>query len=179
MTLSELTLWVHQLKNHLTRQIQLNQIQVEMIDLVYIILFVYVILLISKPTAARIKASAAVFICVAISYSPLYNAWNNVQYYSFLTLIYVVACLSITNKKVSATCCIMAVFEFLMVIDRYANAGIETWLYVHFEEITIVIHSLIISAFINWKLVWWRKGMGYLADCMRRLLRIKGIKTSL
>ena len=38
------------------------------------------------------------------------------------------------------------IFEFLMAMDRLINAGVETWLYDNFEEITVIIHILIVSS---------------------------------
>jgi len=148
----------------------MNALQLETIDLNLIFITSYFILLIIKPTAARLKVFAAVLICVLIIYSPLYDLLNNTQYYSLFTLIYILACLNITNKKVSSTCCIMAIFEFLMIIDRYVNAGIETWVYIYFEEITLIIHSLIISSFFKWKYIRWRECMGSMLNYMRGLL---------
>ncbi len=128
------------------------------------ILLPYLFLMLLKFSAARLKVFVAVFICIVISHTPFYLIMNNVQRYTFLSLVYVIACLNITNKKVSATCCIMAIFEFTMVIDRLANAGIETWLYIHFEEITLTIHAIIISSFFKWKLERWRSVMGFIAS---------------
>lgn len=135
-----------------------------------IILSSYLLLTSLKFSAARLKVLAAVFICIVISHTPFYLIMNNVQRYSFLSLVYTIACRKITNEKVSASCCIMAIFEFTMVVDRYANAGIETWLYIHFEKITLIIHSLIISSFFKWKLEWWWSALGFVTDHMRRLL---------
>ncbi len=150
-----------------------------MIELIYykallinsIIILPYLFLLALKFSAARLKVFAAVFLCIIISHTPVYLMVNNVERYSFLALVYVITCQNVTNKKVSASCCIMAIFEFLMVLDRYVNAGFETWLYIYFEEITIVIHSLIISSFFKWELTWWRGFLGAINDHVRRLLR--------
>lgn len=141
-----------------------NRFQLESINLNLVFVSFYLLLLIVKPTAARIKVFAAVVVCVIVGYSPLYMLLNNTQFYSLLSFIYIIACLKITNKKVSATCCIMAIFEFTMVIDRLANAGIETWLYIHFEEITLIIHALVISSFFKWELERWRSVMGSIAS---------------
>jgi len=136
-----------------------------------LILSPYLILLILKFTAARFKVFAAVFLCIVISHTPLYLIMDNIHRYSFLSIVYIIACRNITNKKVSATCCIMAIFELSMVIDRYVNAGVETWLYIYFEEITLIIHSLIISAFFKWEFNWRRGAVGSAVDYMRKLLR--------
>lgn len=147
-----------------------NFIQLETVDLNLVFIFSYIILIIIKPSAARIKVFAAVLICIAISYSPLYELMNNTQYYAFMCLVYVITYRKITSKKVSATCCIMSIFEFLMLTDRYINAGVETWLYIHFEEITVIIHSLIISSFFEWNFERWRGFLGYIANSVRRIL---------
>lgn len=149
----ELLSWVQQLKSLATHQLsnltnlnQLSSLQASSIDLNSLFVLAYLLLLANKPTAARLKVSAALFTCIAIGYSPLYDALSQVQFYCLYSLVYITIARYLTNKKIKSTLVIMAVFQLLMAMDSYVNANVETWLYNSFEEVTVLIHILIVSS---------------------------------
>ena len=164
--LTEFLSWALQLKSHL---LNLSSLQEYSVNSNSIIFLFYLLLLIGNITAARLKIVAAFFVCIVVGYSPLYDALSNVQYYSLLSIIYLTAAKYVTNKKIKSTLVIMSLFEFTMAYDRYVNPGIATWLYDSFEEITCLIHALIISSSIKLKPINWRDAMGRLIVAMRGL----------
>ncbi len=141
------------------------------IGLNVIYMALYIIILAIKTTAARAKASAAVFLCVGLSYSPLFYILNEVQYYALLSIIYSITARSITNERGKAACSIMAVFELAMVIDSGVANGDETYLFSNYETITTIIHCCIISAFVRWDLSIWRDSLARAARGLRSILR--------
>jgi len=84
-------------------------------------------------------------------------------------MIYLITAGSVTNKKIKYSLVIMATFEFLMAYDRYVNAGVATWLYNSFEEITCLIHGLIVSSCFRLKPISIRDILGRLITSMRTL----------
>jgi len=145
---------VAQLKSHLANS--LSSLHVELIDLVGMLLLAYLLLIAIKPTPAKRKVSYAFFLSLAINYSPLYDALSNVQFYSLYSMIYLITAGSVTNKKIKFTLVLMSIFELSMAADRHINAGVATWLYDQFEEITCLIHALIISSSLKLKPIDWR-----------------------
>jgi hypothetical protein len=82
-------------------------------------------------------------------------------------MIYLITAGSVTNKKIKFTLVIMAIFEFTMAYDRYVNAGVATWLYNSFEEITCLIHGLIVSSCFRLKPISVRDILGRLVAAVR------------
>ena len=136
-----------------------------------IVMALYIIILAIKTTAARAKASAAVFLCVGLSYSPLFYILNEVQYYALLSIIYSITAKSITNERAKAACSIMAIFELSMVIDAGVANGYETYLFNNYTNITTLIHCIIISAFVRWDIAVWRDAVERAAGGLRSALR--------
>ncbi len=139
-----------------------------------IFMALYIFILVIKTTAARAKASAAVFICVGLSYSPLFYMLTDVQYYFMLSMIYVSTAKSITNKQASASCCIMAIFEIIMSLDSWRANGVETWIFVNYEMVTACIHCLILSSFLRGDLARWSRRVGSFINRLRSLLHSAG-----
>ena len=174
--LTELLLWADHAKSHLYLMSQnllsltksSNEIPMYF-NLASGILLAYLLLIAIKPTPAKKKIAYAAFISLAINYSPLYDALNNVQFYSLYSLVYLTAAKYVTNKKIKSTLVIMSLFEFLMAYDRYVNPGIATWLYDSFEEVTCLIHALIISSSLKLKPINCRDAMGRFIVAMRGL----------
>lgn len=169
---TELILWADQLKNHLSSRLtnqlsQLSSLQVEAVDLASVILLAYLLLITINPTPAKNKIACAAFVSLAINYSPLYDLLNNVQFYSLYSLVYLVTARFVTNKKIKSSLVIMSVFEFLMAMDRYVNAGTATWFYDRFEEVTCVIHGLIISSSLKLKPIGLGEFLGRLVTSLR------------
>ncbi len=150
-----------------------NLVNLQSVDVKLSVIYMalYILALIVKATAARAKASAAVFLCVGLSYSPLYYMLNEVQYYALLSIIYSVTANSISNKKAKAACSIMALFELFMVIDSGVAGGYETWLSNNYETITTLIHCIILSAFVRWDVAIWRDNLEGFVSSLRDVLR--------
>ena len=118
---------------------------------------VYAMSYFAKPVAVRGKALSAAFLCIGITYSPLFDILSQVQLYAVFAIIYAKTSLQITNKKVLLSCCIMMIFQSCMALDSWRYPNVETWIYTNYESVTTCIHVLIISAFLyggpikNWK----------------------------
>jgi len=149
------------------------------LHLTSIVLLVYLLLIAINSTPAKSKVAYAFFLSMAINYSPLYDALSNVQFYSLYSIIYLITARFVTNKKIKSTLVIMAIFEFTMAYDRYINAGVATWLYDSFEEITCLIHLLIISSSIRFKPICLGAILGRLAAALRGISHSKCITTGI
>lgn len=185
----ELSLWVHQLKSHLltSNLFHLSQNQLEVTSVSNAILLAYLFTLVRRYTASKAFAALAVFTCIIVSYSPLYNMLDNIEYYSSFALIYALTTLRIfkihakalsngnVNSvaiKIAVGCCIMATFNLIMAGDRYLNDGIQTWTYRNYELITCLIHGLILSSGVRWQNIRWRKHLEGFASSMRSWLHL-------
>lgn len=166
--LLELLPWADQIKSHLSTLLSYFN-KYRHLDLASGILLAYLLLIAIKPTPAKNKIACAAFVSLATNYSPLYDLLNNVQFYSLYSLIYITTARYVSNKKIKYTLVIMSIFEFTMGYDRYVNAGTATWLYDSFEEITCIIHGLIISSSLKLKPINLGAILGRLTSCLRGL----------
>lgn len=157
------------LMNQLSRALSLNEIQVSAIYADSMIVLAYLILLISKTNAARVKILSAFLFTLVIAYTPIYGAMSQVGYYCALAMIYITAARYVTNKQIKYTLVIMSIFELLMAVDSYANPTTETWLFRNFEEVTLLIHALIISSCYRLKPIDLGAILGRLIDSLRGL----------
>ena len=167
-----------QIKSHLAL-LNSHFEQFSQMHLASMLLLAYLLLIAIKPTPAKRKVSYALFVSLAVNYSPLYDALSNVQFYSLYSMIYLITAGNVTNKKIKFTLVIMAIFEFTMAYDRYVNAGVATWLYNSFEEITCLIHGLIISSSFRFKPISIRNILGRLITSMRTLAHHQCLITGL
>jgi hypothetical protein len=110
------------------------------------VLLCYLLLAAGKMTAARMKVLAALLVSLVVAYSPIYDTVSDVGYYCALAMIYITTARYVTNKQIKYTLVIMSIFELLMAVDSYANPTTETWLFRNFEEVTLLIHALIVSS---------------------------------
>jgi hypothetical protein len=166
------------LPSQLSKALSLNDIQVSATYADSCILLAYLLLL-TKPTPARCKVSFAIFTCLAIAYSPLYDALSQVQFYCLYSLVYITIARYLANKKIKSTLVIMAVFQLLMAMDSYVNANVETWLYNSFEEITVLIHILIVSSSLKLKPIDLGAILGRVVTTMRGLSHHYGFSAGL
>lgn len=153
--------------------------QFSQMHLASMLLLAYLLLIAINPTPAKRKVAYALFLSLMVNYSPLYDALSNVQFYSLYSIIYLITARFVTNKKIKSTLVIMAIFEFLMAYDRYINAGVATWLYDSFEEITCLIHLLIISSSIGFKPICLGAILGRLATALRGISHSQCLTTGI
>ncbi len=132
--------------NQLSKVLSLDSYQVSGTLADSVVFLCYLLVIAGKMTAARVKVLAALLFSLVVAYSPIYSAVNDVGYYCMLSVIYITAYRHITNKQIKSTTCIMAIFQLFMAIDSYVNPNTETWLYHNFEEVTLLIHLLIVSS---------------------------------
>ena len=177
--LTQIPKLVDSLKSHLLSLSNFSSYQVESIYLTSVVLLVYLLLIAINPTPAKRKIFYAFFLSMAVGYSPLYDALSNVQFYSLYSIIYLITARFVTNKKIKSTLVIMAIFEFTMAYDRYINAGVATWLYNSFEEITCLIHGLIISSSIRFKPIHLGAILGRLTAALRGISHSQCLTTCL
>lgn len=187
----EILSWVLQLKSHavtslsnltissqLSKALSLNDMQVLATFADSCILLAYLLLL-TKPTPARYKVSFALFACLVIAYSPLYDALSQVQFYCLYSFVYIRIARTLTNKKIKYTLVIMSLFQLLVAMDSYVNPKTETWLFNSFEEITCCIHLLIVSSSVKFKPIDWREFLGRAITAMRGLSHHYGFSAGL
>lgn len=179
MNINEVLPWVLQQNDHLAllhQQItafatssHLSSLQAESLWSNLLVISPYLALIAIKPTAARLKVCAALFGCLIVGYLP--ESWlTNTQFYCSLSLIYLITARFIVNKRIKYSCVIMALFGFIMAVDRNFNAGIETWTYQNYEAITCTIHALIVCSFVKWDRIRISGRMAKLAARLRSLL---------
>jgi len=180
----ELYQWVLQLKSlaaqslsnqiipfQLSRDLNLSDIQIAATYADSVILLGYLILLASKMSADRAFVLSAFLLSAAVAYSPIYDALSQVQLYCAYSLIYVKILTHVTNKQIKTTIVIMSAFQLFMAMDSYANPTIETWLYRNFEEVTILIHCLIVSSCYRLKPINLGSFLGRFIDSLCGLAR--------
>ena len=165
--------------SQLSRDLSLNSFQVDGIRADSIILLGYLLLMASKMTAAKVKVLAAFLLCLVIVYTPIYDALSQVGYYCAFAMIYIVALRHVTNKQIKYSLAIMAIFQLFMAIDSYANPQTETWLYRNFEEVTILIHCLVVSSCVNFKSIDLGAILGRFIDSLRSLAHSQCLSTRL
>ena len=155
--------------NQLSKVLSLNDIQVSAIYADSMIILAYLILLISKTNAARVKILSAFLFTLVIAYTPIYGALSQVGYYCALAMIYITTARHVTNKQIKCTLVIMSLFQSLMATDSYANPITETWLFCNFEEITLLLHAAIISSCYRIKPIDLGAILGRLINSLRGL----------
>jgi hypothetical protein len=155
--------------SQLSKALNLNDIQVSAIYADSMIVLAYLILLISKTNAARVKILSAFLFTLVIAYTPIYGALSQVGYYCALAMIYITTARYVTNKQIKYTVVIMAVFQLFMATDSYANPKTETWLFLNFEEVTLLIHALIVSSCYRIKPIDLGAILGRLINSLRGL----------
>jgi hypothetical protein len=153
--------------SQLSKALSLNDIQVSAIYADSMIVLAYLILLISKTNAARVKILSAFLCTLVIAYTPIYGALSQVGYYCALAMVYITTARYVTNKQIKYTVVIIATFQLFMAVDSYVNPTTETWLFRNFEEITLLIHALIISSCYRLKPIDLGAILGRLANMLR------------
>jgi len=165
--------------DQLSRALSLDVIPESVIAADSVIVLGYLILLASKMSADRAKVLSAFLLTIIVAYSPIYDALSQVQLYCAYSLIYVKILTHVTNKQIKTTIGIMSVFQLFMAMDSYANPTIETWLYRNFEEVTILIHCLIVSSCYRLKPINLGSLLGRIIDSLRGLAHSQCLATRL
>lgn len=143
----ELLTWVQQLKNLvLAGQ---NQLQSESITVNTLIGVFYFIIVLCNNEASRVYSLLVFLFCLLIAYTQIYQQLDEVQYHSIFAIIYLLLTYRVKPIKAKVASCMLGAFQTLMAWDSYANAEIETFIWLHYEIIVCVLHALIIGSFIE------------------------------
>ena len=139
----ELLQWVAQLKS-----LDLNQLQSDQFEVEVLIISMYFMLSLTLK-ASRVYALLAFLFCSVSAYTPIYQHLDAVQYHSLFAIIYLSLTYRVKPIKAKVASCMLGTFQTLMAWDSYANAEIETFIWLHYESIVCVLHALIIGSFIE------------------------------
>ena len=143
----ELSEWAIQLKSHvLAAQ---NQLQSNTNDMAAIIAAMYFFVVLCNRGASRVYALLAFLFCTVIARTPIYQHLDAVQYHSLFAIIYLSLTYRVKPIKAKVASCMLGTFQTLMAWDSYANAEIETFIWLHYESIVCVLHALIIGSFVE------------------------------
>jgi hypothetical protein len=156
-SLASQTIMTHlvDLSSQLSRVLSISDIQLSPLYADSITVLAYLILLVSKTNAARAKLVAAFLCTMAVAYGPAYDSLSQVGYYCVLAMIYITAAKNISNKKIKHTVILLALFQLSMAMDSQINPLIETWIYIKYEEITALLHLLVIGSSLKLKPIDW------------------------
>ena len=136
-----------------------------------LILLIYCACFIVNKNASRAYALLAFFVCCLISYTDIYNLVDSVQYHSLFAIIYIFVTYKVRNIYPKLACCSLGCFQILMAWDGWANADSETDLWLHYEDIIYILHSLIFGAFISRDVIKIKSSLEYFFASMCKLLR--------
>lgn len=143
----ELSEWALQLKNLVLAE--QNQLQSESLSANTLISVFYFLIVICNNGASRVYALLAFLFCMLFSHTPIYQHLDAVQYHSLFAIIYLSLTYRVKPIKAKVASCMLGTFQTLMAWDSYANAEIETFIWLHYESIVCVLHALIIGSFIE------------------------------
>lgn len=145
--IEELLTWAIQLKSHaLAAQ---NQLQSNTNDMALTISVMYFIVVLYHREASRVYALLAFLFCALIGRTEIYQQLDAVQYHSIFAIIYLLLTYRVKPIKAKVASCMLGTFQTLMAWDSYANAEIETFIWLHYEIIVCVLHALLIGSFIE------------------------------
>lgn len=143
----EIIEWVALLKNHLLNS--LNHSQTSLLTSNAIVAAGYCFTLTLRVNASRALCLLAFFVCLSVSYTPLYESLSNVQYYSVFVMIYTILTYKVRPLKTKSAVSIMVAACLVMTWDRFTNAGIQTFIYDSYSGVILFVHALIIGSFIE------------------------------
>lgn len=134
--------------------------QYQLADINLGILAVYCVCFLINKSASRAYALLAFFVCCLISYTELYNLIDAIQYHALFAIIYTLVTYKVRGIYTKIACCLIGCFQILMAWDGWANAKVETYIWLHYESFIYALHCLIITSFISRDIIKIKLSLG-------------------
>ena len=134
------------------------------------ILVIYSLCFMLNKSASRAYALLAFFVCCLISYTDFYNLVDAVQYHSLFAIMYIFVTYKVKDIYPKLACCLLGCFQILMAWDGWVNAENETYIWIHYENIIYILHSLIFGAFISRDVIKIKSSVEYFFASLSKLL---------
>lgn len=139
--------WVAQLKSLAINN--LTTIQRATVSLNLVIVMGYFCVTLLKLTSIRVAFLLAILLSMVVTYTPIYNHLDQVQYHAIFAIIYTPLTYLVKLKKTKVACCMLGSFQTIMAWDSWANANTETFIWTNYEVIVCLLHALIIGSFLE------------------------------
>ena len=145
--------------------------QYQLVDINLSILVIYSLCFMINRDASRAYALLAFFVCCLISYTDFYNFIDAVQYHSLFAIIYIFVTYKVKSVYPKLACCLLGCFQILMAWDGWVNAQNETYIWIYYENIIYILHSLVFGAFISRDIIRIKSSLECVIAAMRKLFR--------